>query len=136
MLERLIPKQRATSTRLGGILILVGETMFLFSILNFIMITRLQYYSSGDSFARTIFPEYSIFLLGMFAVAFIGMWLTYVYIFPSKQKFSQEQAVKDNRSPMYNRLVEMHEEMREMQSIMKELQEKVDALSREGQKEQ
>ncbi|MGM0770369.1 MAG: hypothetical protein ACQESU_02010 [Halobacteriota archaeon] len=136
MFERLIPKQRRTSTRLGGLLILVGETMFLFSILNFIMITRLQYYSSGDSFARTIFPEYYFFLLGMFAVAFIGMWLAYVYIFPSKQKFSQEQAVKDNRSPMYNRLVEMHEDMREMQFMVKELQEKVDSLSREGQKEQ
>ncbi|UGV41744.1 hypothetical protein J7W08_05565 [Methanococcoides orientis] len=134
MLERLIPKQRATSTRLGGILILVGETMFLFSILNFMMITRLQYYSSGDSFARTIFPEYYFFLLSMFIVAFIGMWLTYVYIFPSKQKFSQEQAVKDDRSPMYNRLVQMHDEMREMQSMVKELQEKVDSLSKEGQK--
>ncbi|MEL4304290.1 hypothetical protein [Methanococcoides sp. LMO-2] len=136
MFEKLIPKQRTTSTRLGGLLILVGETMFLFSILNFIMITRLQYYSSGDSFARTIFPKYYFFLFGMLAVAFIGMWLAYVYIFPSKQKFSQEQAVKDNRSPMYNRLVEMHEEMREMQSMVKELQEKVDTLSREGQKEQ
>ncbi|NYT20132.1 MAG: hypothetical protein GKC08_07590 [Methanosarcinales archaeon] len=134
MLERLIPKQRATSTRLGGILILVGETMFLFSILNFVMITRIQYYSSGDSFARTIFPEYYFFLLSMFVVAFIGMWLTYVYIFPSKQKFSQEQAVKGDRSPMYNRLVQMHEEMREMQSMVKELQEKVDSLSKEGQK--
>ncbi|WP_445475256.1 hypothetical protein ACT9XH_00490 [Methanococcoides methylutens] len=134
MLERLIPKQRATSTRIGGMLILVGETMFLFSILNFVMITRIQYYSSGDSFARTIFPEYYFFLLSMFVVAFIGMWLTYVYIFPSKQKFSQEQAVKGDRSPMYNRLVQMHEEMREMQSMVKELQEKVDILSKEGQK--
>ncbi|WP_244603609.1 hypothetical protein [Methanococcoides sp. AM1] len=108
--------------------------MFLFSILNFMMITRLQYYSSGDSFARTIFPEYYFFLLSMFIVAFIGMWLTYVYIFPSKQKFSQEQAVKDDRSPMYNRLVQMHDEMREMQSMVKELHEKVDTLSKEGQK--
>ncbi|WP_135606230.1 hypothetical protein [Methanococcoides sp. NM1] len=134
MLERIIPKQRTTSTRLGGLLIIVGETMFLFSILNFLMITRIQYYNSGDSFARTIFPEYSFFLLGMFFVAFIGMWLAYVYIFPSKQKFSQEQAVKDDRSPMYNRLVQMHDEMREMQSMLKELQEKVDTLSKDGQK--
>ncbi|NPE27870.1 hypothetical protein HNV12_07835 [Methanococcoides sp. SA1] len=131
MLDRLIPQQKATSTRLGGLLILVGETMFLFSLLNFLMITRIQYYSSNDTLFRTLFPEYTFFLVGMIVVAFIGMWLTYVYIFPSKQKFSQEQAIKDGRSPMYDKLVQMHEEMRQMQSTIDELQEQVGTLTKD-----
>lgn len=134
MLDRLIPQQRSTSTRLGGLLILVGETMFLFSLLNFLMITRIQYYSSNDTLFRTLFPEYMFFLVGMIVVAFIGMWLTYVYIFPSKQKFSQEQAIKDGRSPMYDRLVQMHGEMHEMQSMIKQLQGQVEMLSKERKK--
>ncbi|ABE51695.1 hypothetical protein [Methanococcoides burtonii] len=131
MLDRLIPQQKATSTRLGGLLILVGETMFLFSLLNFLMITRIQYYSSNDTLFRTLFPEYTFFLVGMIVVAFIGMWLTYVYIFPSKQKFSQEQAIKDGRSPMYDKLVQMHEEMHQMQSTIDDLQEQVGTLTRD-----
>jgi uncharacterized membrane protein SpoIIM required for sporulation len=81
--------------------------MFLFSLLNFLMMTRLQYYSSGDSFMRQIFPHYLFFLAGMFVLAFVGMWLTYVYVFPGKQRFSQEQAIKDDRSAMYNALLEI-----------------------------
>ncbi|WP_242492676.1 hypothetical protein [Methanolobus psychrotolerans] len=102
IIDRIVPKNLNMSTKAGSLLIIVGKTMFLFSLLNFLMITRLQYYSSGDSFMRQIFPHYLFFLAGMFVLAFVGMWLTYVYVFPSKQRFSQEQAIKDDRSPMYN----------------------------------
>ncbi|MDP2218311.1 MAG: hypothetical protein Q8J68_13610 [Methanolobus sp.] len=131
IIDRLIPKQRKMSTQIGGLLIIVGETMFLFSILNFLMITRLQYYSSGDSYMRTLFPNYLLFLFGLSAVAFIGMWLTYVYVFPSKQKFSQEQAIKDDRSPMYNTILEMQKELREMRATVESLSEKVDIMAKE-----
>ncbi|MBN2109547.1 MAG: hypothetical protein JW705_00455 [Methanosarcinaceae archaeon] len=117
------------STRVGGLLIIVGETMFLFSILNFLMITRLQYYSSGDSFIRAMFPHYLLFLLGLSAVAFIGMWFAYVYIFPSKQRFSQEQAIKDDRSPTYNKILEIQEELREMRATVDSLSEKVNMIT-------
>lgn len=131
ILSRIVPKQRKMSTHLGGLLIIVGETMFLFSILNFLMITRLQYYSSGDNFFRILFPNYLLFLFGLSAVAFIGMWLTYVYIFPSKQKFSQEQAIKDDRSPMYNTILEMQKELREMKTTVESLSERVDMMAEE-----
>lgn len=127
--EKLIPEQKKISTRVGGILIIIGETMFLFSLLNFLMITRLQYYSSGDTFMRRIFPDYLLFLLGMFVVAFIGMWITYVYVFPSKQRFSQEQAIKDNRSPMYNKVVEVQDELMKMRETVEKLSEKVDQMA-------
>lgn len=129
LIEKIIPEQKKTSTRVGGMLIIFGETMFLFSILNFLMISRLQYYSSGDSFIRTIFPHYIFFLAGLSVVGFVAMWFTYVYILPSKQKFSQQQAVKDSRSPMYNRIVDMHDEMADMRRTIEEMSKKLDELS-------
>ncbi len=126
--DKLIPQQKNMSTRVGGLLIIVGETMFLFSLLNFVMITRLQYYSSGDSFIRTIFPDYLFFLAGMFAVAAAGMWVTYVYVFPSKQRFSQEQAIKDNRSPMYDRITEVQEDVVRMREMIEKLSDRVDEI--------
>jgi len=92
------------------------------------MITRLQYYSSGDSFIRTVFPDYLLFLAGMFAVAAAGMWLTYVYVFPSKQRFAQEQAVKDNRSPMYGRILEIQEDVVQMREMIGKLSDRVDEI--------
>ena len=130
VLEKLIPQQKNMSTKVGGLLIIVGETMFLFSLLNFVMITRLQYYSSGDSFIRTIFPDYLFFLAGMFIVAAAGMWLTYVYVFPSKQRFSQEQAVKDNRSPMYDKILEVQEDVIQMREMIEKLSDRVDEMAK------
>ncbi|WP_230375599.1 hypothetical protein [Methanolobus vulcani] len=130
MFEKIIPKQRKMSTRIGGMLIIVGETMFLFSLLNFLMITRLQYYSSGDSFMRMLFPHYLLFLAALFIVAFIGMWLTYVYVFPSKQRFSQEQAIKDDRSPMYNKILELENNIDELKKVVFEMSEKIDHMNK------
>jgi hypothetical protein len=36
----------------------------------------------------------------------------------------QEQAVKDNRSPMYDRILEVQDELAEMRKMMEELSEK------------
>lgn len=128
LIGKLIPRQKKMSTSLGGLLIIVGETMFLFSLLNFLMITRLQYYSAGDSFIRKIFPVYSAFIMAMFIVAFIGMWLTYIYVFPSKQRFAQEQAIKDDRSPLYNKMNEMQNELAKMRGMMEKLSEQVEDI--------
>lgn len=134
MFEKIIPKQRKMSTRVGGLLTLVGEAMFLFSILNFLMISRLQYYSEGDSYIRTVFPHYFLFLTGLSAIGFVAMWFVYVYVLPSKQRFSQEQAVKDNRSPMYDRIIEVQGELAEIREMMEKLSEKVEKLSEKESK--
>ncbi len=131
MFSRIIPRQRKMSTRVGGFLILMSETMFLFSILNFLMISRLQYYSSGDSYIRALFPHYLFFLGAMGFVGLTAMFFIYTYILPSKQRFSQEQAVKDNRSPTYNKLLEVQGELSEMRMMMADLSEKVEKLSKE-----
>jgi hypothetical protein len=131
MFPSIIPKQRKMSTRLGGFLILISETMFLFSILNFLMISRLQYYSSGDSYIRAVFPHYLFFLGAMGFVGMTAMFLIYVYILPSKQRFSQEQAVKDSRSPTYNKLLEVQGELSEMRKLVEELTERIEGLVEE-----
>ena len=56
-ITRFIPKQKRMSTTVGGMLILVGETMFLFSMLNFVLVTRIQYYNPGDAYMRQLFPS-------------------------------------------------------------------------------
>ncbi|WP_255335755.1 hypothetical protein [Methanosarcina sp. KYL-1] len=135
MFDKIIPRQRKMSTRIGGFLILISETMFLFSILNFLMISRLQYYSSGDSYIRTVFPHYLFFLGAMGCVGLTAMFIIYTYILPSKQRFSQEQAVKDNRSPMYDRIIEVKGELAEMRKMMEELSERLDKLAENGKQE-
>jgi uncharacterized membrane protein SpoIIM required for sporulation len=97
MFDKILPQQKSMSTKLGGLLVLVGETMFLFSLMNFLMITRLQYYSEGDSFIRTLFPHYLFFVIALFLVAFTGMWFAYVYIVPSNAiyKFCLYQYIRE-----------------------------------------
>lgn len=135
MFDQLIPRQRKMTTRLGGFLVLMSETMFLFSILNFLMISRLQYYNSGDSYIRAVFPHYLLFLGAMGFAGFTAMWIIYVYVLPSKQRFSEEQAIKDNRSPTYDRILEVQDELGEMRKMMKELSEKVEKLSEQKAKD-
>lgn len=128
MLDNIIPRQRMMSTRLGGFLMLISETMFLFSVMNFIMITRIQYYSAEDSYMRSLFPDYIYFLVALSLIALSGMWFAYVFIIPSKQKFSQEQAVKDARSPTYNRLLEMHEDLTRIEASILSLNQRLDSM--------
>ena len=61
-ITRFIPKQKRMSTTVGGMLILVGETMFLFSLFNFVLVTRIQYYNPGDAYMRQLFPSKIAFM--------------------------------------------------------------------------
>lgn len=135
MFDQLIPRQRKMTTKLGGFLVLMGETMFLFSILNFLMISRLQYYNAGDSYIRAVFPHYFLFLGAMGFAGITAMWIIYVYVLPSKQRFAEEQAIKDNRSPMYDRILEVQGELAEMRQMMEELSEKVEKLTEKNVKD-
>lgn len=127
-ITRFIPKQKRMSTTLGGLLILVSETMFLFSMLNFLLVTRIQYYNPGDAYIRQLFPYYLLFLGVLGAAAFLAMIFVYVFILPSKMVFSQEQAVKDNRSPTYNLLAEVSRELKELRGEVKDLRQAIDKI--------
>jgi len=100
-LTRLIPKQKRMSTTLGGMggmLILLSETMFIFSLLNFLLITRL------------------------------GMLFVYVFILPSKMAFSQQQAIKDDRSPTHNLLIEVNSEIKSLKKEIESLKQSLDKI--------
>jgi hypothetical protein len=114
-ITRLILKQKRMSTTLGGMLILVGETMFLFSMLNFVLVTRIQYYNPGDAYMRQLFPNYMLFPGALAAAALLAMIFVYIFILPSKMVFSQQQAIKDDRSPPHNLLMEVHKELQELE---------------------
>ena len=118
---RFVPQQKRMSTTMGGLLILVSETMFLFSMLNFLLVTRIQYYNPGDPYMRQLFPHYLVFLAALASAALVAMVIVYVFILPSKMVFSQQQAVKDDRSPTYNLLMEVHKELTELRSEVDEI---------------
>jgi len=73
IIDRIVPKQRKMSIKTGGLLIIVEKNIFLFSLLNFLMITRLRYYSSGDSYFLIIYSSCLIYSI----VAFLRMWIIY-----------------------------------------------------------
>lgn len=127
-ITKFIPKQKRMSTTLGGMLILVSETMFLFSMLNFLLVTRIQYYNPGDAYMRQLFPNYLLFLGALAAAALVAMMAVYMFILPSKVVFSQQQAVKDDRSPTHNLLLEVHRELQELRGEVDSIRQVIDKV--------
>ena len=93
-LDNIIPKQMKMSTHLGGVLMLLAKTMAFVSMFNFMMITRLQYYSAEDDYIRSVFPHYSWFLFAVSIAVLIAMGLIYVFVIPSEIKFCNYQGIK------------------------------------------
>jgi len=56
------------------------------------------------------------------------MILVYIFILPSKMGFSQQQAVKDERSPTYNLLTQMHRELGELKIEVDGLRQVIDKV--------
>jgi len=81
---RFVPQQKRMSTTMGGLLILVSETMFLFSMLNFLLVTRIQYYNPGDPYMRQLFPHYLVFLAALTSAALVAKGPR-VRLHPAKQ---------------------------------------------------
>jgi len=116
------------STTLGGMLILLSETMFIFSLLNFLLITRIQYYNPGDAYMRQLFSNYLLFLGILITAALLGMLFVYVFILPSKMAFSQQQAIKDDRSPTHNLLIEVNSEIKSLKKEIESLKQSLDKI--------
>lgn len=56
------------------------------------------------------------------------MILVYIFILPSKMVFSQQQAVKDERSPTHNLLMEVHMELQELKGEVDSLRQAIDKV--------
>lgn len=119
----LIPPQVKMSSHLGGFLLLLAKTMAFVSMINFAMITRIQYYNADDDIIRTVFPNYSWFLFAVSICVLIAMALIYIFVMPSEFKFSNRQSVKDNRNPVFNLLKEVSKDVQELKKEVADIKE-------------
>lgn len=101
-----VPKQ-IQLPYVGALYDLSGRVFHFISIANFILMTRVYYYNPGDSYLQDTFSSYFLFMLscGIFGVFLSG--LVYAFVVPGHNKFQQEQAVLDGRSPIYEKLCEL-----------------------------
>jgi len=127
------PRQAKMSTHLGGFLVLLAKTMAFVSMVNFIMITRIQYFNSDDDFIRSIFPHYIYFLFATTILVLIAMTLIYIFVIPSEIKFGNTQSIKDERNPLYNLLEVVSADVKELKREVAEMKEaNIENNSRSG----
>ncbi len=109
------------SATMGGLLILVSETMFLFSVLNFLLVTRIQYYNPSDSYyMRQLFPHYLAFLAALTCCA--GDEGSSCTSSSCQARWcSPNSRLRDDRSPTYNLLREVHKELTELRGEVDEM---------------
>ena len=108
------------STTMDGLLILVSETMFLFSMLNFLLVTRIQYYNPGDPCMRQLFPHYLVFLAALTCCAG-GERSSCTSLSCQARWCSPSSRLRDDRSPTYNLLMGVHKELTEVRSEVDEM---------------
>ena len=106
-IQKYIPKQ-VHVPYIGAFLNLLGNVLFLFSIANFIMTTWIFYNLSEEhSKIHIIFPHFIYFFISYCIVGFLLCLLCWIFIIPSQNKFAQEQAVIEGRSPTYEKICEI-----------------------------
>jgi len=90
---------------IGAIYELAGRVMFIFSAFNFLMVSVVTYTASER--VRSIFPSFWLFLLMYGIVGVLTAVFSYVVIIPSQNKFAQEQAYLEGRSPLYEKVCDI-----------------------------
>lgn len=112
MLEKLIPPQ-IHIPYIGGFLTLINQVMFFFSVFNFLMLSRITYYNSGDSFISMIFPSYLWFFAAYCVIGLILCVFVWVVILPSQNAFAQRQAVM-HHNPTYEKICLIEKKLEEI----------------------
>lgn len=79
--------------------------MFIFSAFNFLMVSIVTYTASET--VRGIFPSFWLFILMYALIGVLAAMFSYVVIIPSQNKFAQEQAYREGRSPLYEKVCEI-----------------------------
>ncbi len=107
---KFIPKQ-IELPYIGALYDLSGRVFYFISVANFILMTRVYYYNQSDSLLRDIFGSYFVFMsvCGIFGMVMAAA--AYACIVPSHNKYLQEQAVLDGRSPTYEKLCELEKKI-------------------------
>jgi uncharacterized membrane protein len=114
----------------GALWDLAGRVAFLVSMINYVFMSRLYYYNTGDSYLRDIFGSYVLFTLAILSVVLVAFTFMWAFVVPSHNKFCQEQAYTDGRSPLYDAVIEMREQLSKMQAKLDEMQAKLDRLEK------
>lgn len=109
-ITKYIPKQ-IHIPYVGAMWELAGRVSFLVSLINYVFMSRLYYYNTGDSYLRDVFGSYILFAIAILIVVAIAAGFMWAFIIPSHNKFCQEQAYVDGRSPLYDMVVEMKEQL-------------------------
>jgi hypothetical protein len=100
-LDKFIPKQK-TLPYLGALWEIAGGVAFILSTLNMFFVTIIMFSTSEK--VRNIFHSYTIFFLCYLLFGFVATYFVYVYGFPSRNKFNQNQAVINGGNPTFDKI--------------------------------
>lgn len=100
---------------IGAMYELLNRVAFFISVCNILLCTRLYYYNTGDSLLRDTFGSYAIFMIAAGVIGIVLAVIIWACIVPSHNKFLQEQAVIDGRSPTFDKLCEVEKRLIELE---------------------
>jgi hypothetical protein len=109
-LSKFIPKQ-VHVPYLGALYDLTGKVFFAVNAVSFLMLTRNTYYSQNDTLLRDIFGSYALFMLTVIGAGIVLLYMAYVFLIPSLNSYTQQQAIIEGRSPMYEKICEINERL-------------------------
>lgn len=113
-LSRFIPKQIHVPY-LGALFDLTGKVFFAINAASFVMLTRTTYYSQNDSLLRDTFGSYALFMLAGIISGIGLLYIAYVFLIPSLNSYTQQQAVIEGRSPTYEKICEINERLKKLE---------------------
>ena len=97
---------------IGAVYELANRVMFIFSAFNFLMVSVVTYTASET--VRHMFSSFWLFLLMYALIGILTAIFSYVVIIPSQNKFAQEQAVIEGRSPLYEKVCDIEKKIEEL----------------------
>lgn len=115
IIDKIIRQYKIDNGQIGGFLSIFTQSMFIFSIINFLGISALVYQSIVKSYVSLW-----IYLIFMGIGYFGWMIIYYSFIMPSMIQFSNRQGYTHG-NPMREDIMSIKNELKEIKSIKKEL---------------
>jgi hypothetical protein len=111
---------------------LAGRVSFIFNCLNYLLMTRVYYFNTGDSLIRDTFKSYGLFLFTAFLLFAVLSVVLYVIVVPSHNKFVQDQSYIDGRSILYDSVCSVNDNVIELQKKIVELQSQIEDIKKQN----
>lgn len=129
--SKYIPKQ-VQVPYLGALFDLVSKALAIAGAFNFIALTRNWFYDENDTILRDIFSSYVIFMIVVSLAGFVLLLVIYIVFVPSINSHIQEQAVKDGRSPTFEKICEnsiklqnLEEKICKIDNLLKDIEKRL-----------